>query len=216
MKTDLLRPFEAIPYFTIEGFRQSSGMDSPEQTRMLLYRWVKAGKVLSLKKGIYMTYRFYELHVRDALFTEAISAIIFPQSYLSLEFILQKYNILTEVTYPVTCITPKNTRKIVNRIGAFWYRNIHLDLYYGFTAGEYNGIRFFTASLAKALFDYLYLRPIPAAYRTEKTDLAEELRLNLDEIQRHDRDEFSLYVEKSESRKMSEILDNFRRTIWKP
>ena len=154
MKADLLRPFEQIPYFTIEGFRQSTGMDSPEQTRMLLHRWVKAGRILPLKKGMYMTNRFYELHVRDTLFTEAISAIIFPQSYLSLEFVLQKHNILTEVTYPVTCITPKNTRRIVNQIGTFWYRNIRPDLYYGFAAGEYNGIPFFTASLAKALFDF--------------------------------------------------------------
>lgn len=215
MKADLLRPFETIPYFTIEGFRQFTGMDSPEQTRMLLHRWVKAGRILSLKKGMYMTSRFYELHVRDALFTEAISAIIFPQSYLSLEFVLQKHNILTEVTYPVTCITPKNTRKVVNQIGAFWYRNIRPDLYCGFAAGEYNGIPFFTASLAKALFDYLYLRPIPAAYRSEKTDLAEELRLNLDEIAKNEQDKFALYVEKSQSRKMTEILNNFRRTIWK-
>ncbi len=191
-------------------------MDSPDQTRMLLHRWVKAGKVLSLKKGMYMTSRFYELHVRDTLFTEAVSAIIFPQSYLSLEFVLQKHNILTEVTYPVTCITPKNTRKITNQIGAFWYRNIRSDLYHGFVAREYNGIRFFTACLAKALFDYLYLRPIPAKYRGEKIDLAEELRLNLDEIPKDERDEFSLYVEKSASRKMMEILNNFRRTIWKP
>ena len=215
MKADLLRPFETIPYFTIEGFRQSTGMDSPKQTRMLLYRWRKSGRILPLKKGMYMTNRFYELHVRDTLFTEAISAIIFPQSYLSLEFVLQKHNILTEATYPVTCITPKNMRKVVNQIGAFWYRNIRPDLYYGFAAREYNGIRFFTASLAKALFDYLYLRPIPVKYRSEKTDLAEELRLNLDEASKDERDEFALYVEKSKSHKMTEILNNFRRTIWK-
>lgn len=216
MKTDLLQPFEQTPYFTIEGFRQSTGMDSPEQTRMLLHRWMKAGRILSLKKGMYMTQRFFELHVRDAVFTEAISTIIFPQSYLSLEFILQKHNILTEATYPITCITPKNTRKITNQLGVFWYRSIRPDLYYGFVAREYNGIRFFTASLAKALFDYLYLRPISAAYRSEKTDLAEELRLNLDEIEKNEQDEFALYVKKSQSRKMTEILNNFRRTIWKP
>ncbi len=191
-------------------------MDSPEQTRILLHRWAKAGNILSLKKGMYMTSRFYELHVRDELFSEAVSAIIFSQSYLSLEFVLQKHNILTEVTYPITCITPKNTRKVVNQIGAFWYRNIRPDLYYGFTAREYNGIRFFTASLAKALFDYLYLRPIPGAYRSEKTDLAEELRLDLGEIAKNEQNEFTHYVEKSESRKMVEILNNFRRTIWKP
>lgn len=212
MKNDLLAPFEAMPYFTMEGFKQSSGMEKPA---MLLHRWSKAGRILPLKKGVYMTRRFYELHVRDANFTEAVSAIIFPNSYLSLEFVLQQNNILTEVTYPVTCITPKNTRRITNGLGTFWYRNIRADLYSGFAHFEYKGIRFFRASLAKALFDYLYLRPIPAAYRRGSMDLAEELRLNLDEVSNAGRDEFARYVEESRSRKMMDILNNFRKTIWK-
>ncbi len=215
MKSALLSSFENIPYFTIEGFRQSAGMDSPEQTRVLLYRWSKAGKILPLKKGMYMTRRFYELHVREPFFTEAVSAIIFPHSYLSLEYILQQHHILTEATYTVSCITPKNTRVIENPLGTFVYRNIRADLYRGFTPREYMGIRFFTATLAKALFDYLYLRPIPPAYRA-CVDLAEELRLNLDEVPLVSQREFAAYVEESKSRKMLDVLNNFRRTIWKP
>lgn len=212
MKTDLLSPFDSIPYFTIEGFRQYAGMEKPA---MLLNRWMKAGRILPLKKGVYMTRRFYELHARDVSFIEAVSAIIFPNSYLSLEFVLQQNNILTEATYPVTSMTAKNTRRITNALGTFWYRNIRADLYSGFCAYEYKGIRFFRATLAKALFDFLYLRPIPAAYRKESANLAEELRLNLDEIPNEARDEFVLHVEKSGSRKMANILGNFRSTVWK-
>ncbi|MEO7840207.1 MAG: hypothetical protein ABIU06_12740 [Anaerolineales bacterium] len=215
MKTDLLSPFEAIPYFTIQGFRQATGMESPDQTRMLLYRWAKAGHIMPLKKGVYMTRRFYEQHGKDPAFTAAVSSILLPQSYLSLDYVLQQNNILTEITFPITCITMKNTRKIKNRIGTFWYRNIREDLYCGFAFTEYSGIRFAQASVAKALFDYLYLRPLPAVYRTSKFDLAEELRLNLEEFAPKDRDEFARYIEKSASRKMNEILDNFRKTIWR-
>lgn len=75
MKTNLLHPFEPLPYFTIEGFRQASGMDSPEQARLLLHRWARAGHILPLKKGVYMTRRFYELHRADAPFTPALSAM---------------------------------------------------------------------------------------------------------------------------------------------
>lgn len=212
MKTDLLTPFERIPYFTIEGFKQSSGMDRPA---ILLHRWAKAGKILSLKKGVYMTRRYYELHARDGGFTEAVSAILFPNSYLSIEFVLQQNNLLTEATYPVTCITPRNTRRISNSLGEFWYRNIRADLFCGFSPYEYKGIRFFRASMAKALFDYLYLRPIPAAYRGATTDLAEEFRLNLDEVPSEDQKEFAHYVETSRSLKMMDVLKNFRRTVWK-
>lgn len=214
MKTHLLAPFEAIPYFTIEGFRQYAGMEKPEQARALLYRWAKAGKILPLKKGAYMTRTFYERRAGKAFFMEAVSAVILPHSYLSLEYVLQQRNILTEATYPVTCVTPKNTRKIVNALGTFWYRNIRADLYCGFAPREYQGVRFFAASAAKALFDYLYLRPLQPALR-KTADLAEELRLNLDEFSKEEREEFAAYVRQSASRKMAEALENFERTIWK-
>jgi hypothetical protein len=50
-----------------------------------------------------MTRHFYEQHRADYLFSAAVSAILIPQSYLSLEFILQQHNLLTEITYPITC-----------------------------------------------------------------------------------------------------------------
>jgi predicted transcriptional regulator of viral defense system len=217
MKPELLKRFEGIPYFTIEGFRQVAGMDSPDQVvRNLLYRWVKAGHLLQLKKGVYMTRRFHERHRGDYSFSAAVSAILIPQSYVSLAFILQRHNLLTEVTYPITCITLKVTRRIINEIGTYWYRNIRPELYRGFTITEYFGIRVAQATLGKALFDYLYLRPLPARYRSLKLNLGEELRLNLEELSGADRDEFSRFVEESRSRKMNDILNNFRSHAWHP
>jgi hypothetical protein len=113
-------------------------------------------------------------------------------------------------------MTLKVTRRIVNEIGTYWYRNIRPDLYRGFTVTEYFGIPVAQATLGKALFDYLYLRPLPAAYRSMKLNLAEELRLNLEELSRADRDEFSRFVEESQSRKMNYILNNFRSKVWLP
>jgi len=216
MKTDLLHPFENIPYFTLEGFKQATGMEAPHQVRTLLHRWAQGSHILQLKKGVYMTRTFYEQHRADYPFSAAVSAILMPQSYLSLEFILQQHNLLTEVTYPITCITTKNTRRIVNPIGTFWYRNIRDNLYRDFAITEYFGIRIAQASIAKALFDYLYLRPLPASYRNPKINLAGELRLNLDELPGMERDEFARMVEESTSRKMTDILNNFRSNVWHP
>ena len=95
MKTDLLRPFEGIRYFTLEGFKQFTKRDASDSVRVLLHRWAKAGHIFQLKKGVYMTRRFYEQHRADYLFSAAVSAILIPQSYLSLEFILQQHNLLT-------------------------------------------------------------------------------------------------------------------------
>lgn len=216
MKTNLLHPFEPLPYFTIEGFRQAAGMDSSEQARLLLHRWARAGHILPLKKGVYMTRRFYELHRADAPFTPALSAILLPQSYVSLEFILQRHNLLTDVTHPLTAVTPKNTRRILNPLGTFWYRHLRPGLYHGFTIREYYGIRYAEASPAKALFDYLCLRPLGAALREAGLNLAEELRLNLDELPPESREEFGRLVEAAGLPKMERICDNLRRTVWRP
>ena len=72
------------------------------------------------------------------------------------------------------------------------------------------------ASEAKALFDYLYLRPLPRSLRAEDLDQAEDLRLNLDEFSPEDINEFKRHVEISDSEKMNFILDNLRRTVWQP
>jgi predicted transcriptional regulator of viral defense system len=118
MRHTSLSTFERLPYFRIEGFRQIAGDDTVNEAhaRTALYRWVKAGHLIALKNGVYMHRRFYELHRQDAAFAPAVSSILLPQSYLALEHVLQQHGLLTEITYPVTAITIKNTRTIINSL----------------------------------------------------------------------------------------------------
>ena len=162
-----------------------------------------------------MTRRFYELHQNQASFRSAVSAIIFPQSYVSLEYILQRAGVMTEVTFPLTAVTPKNTSKIENSLGTFVFRHIKLPLYTGFHQETFFGVIFNQASVAKALFDYFYLRPLPRRLRTHKINLAEDLRLNLDELSSEVRDEFTDFTELSGSTKMMFVHENLCRTIWR-
>jgi len=222
MKHTVLSHFERLPYFTTMGFRQIAGESAGDdaQARTSLYRWVKAGHLIPLKKGVYMHRRFYERHRQDAEFAALVSAILLPQSYVSLEYVLQRRNILTEITYPITAVTLKNTRTIVNPLGSFSYRHVQPDLYSGFQLKQAYGVPYAEASVAKALFDYLYLRPLPADLRPQRHDLAEELRLNLDEFTASDRREFADEVRKSESIrkggvKMGRILNNLEAHIWR-
>lgn len=216
MKNDILERFDQIPYFTINGFKQVIGADESQSqlVREMLSRWVKRGHIIRLKKGVYMTRLFYERHQGDVSFAAAVSAILVPQSYLSLDYILQRAGVLTEVTYPITAVTLKNTRIIENFVGTFVYRHIKTPFYTGFESEEYFGVVFNQALLSKALFDYFYFRPIPRALRTQKLDLAEELRLNVEDFSPEVRDEFEQFVEKSGSRKMEFVLDNLRRSAW--
>ena len=216
MKRTILASLDSIPYFTIEGVKQLLG-DSPAATvRTDLYRWMKTGQVIQLKKGVYMARRFFELHHADPDFSPAISAVIQPQSYVSLEFILQRCGLLTEITYPVSAVTRKHTLVVENSLGGFSYRHIQPDLYHGFILAEYLGIRFAQAAAPKALFDYLYLRPAGAWLRSSNYNLAEELRLNLDLFSPAEQIEFTGYVNASRIPKMERILETLRRSVWRP
>ncbi|MBE0411628.1 MAG: hypothetical protein IBX69_18025 [Anaerolineales bacterium] len=221
MRYTILSAFEGLPYFTIKGLRQIAGDDVVDDAhaRTALYRWVKAGHLIALKKGVYMHRRFYEQHRQDAAFAPAVSAILLPQSYLSLEYVLQQHGILTEITYPVTAITIKNTRTITNALGTFVYRHIQPDLYFGFQIMEAYGVPYAQASAARGLFDYLYLRPLPADLESQRYNLAEELRLNLEEFTWEEREKFAEYVFKSETirkggAKMRQIMNNLEIHVW--
>jgi predicted transcriptional regulator of viral defense system len=218
MKVDQLKRLEKVPYFTITGFKQTLniGESDTQQVRENLARWVKQGHVIRLKKGVYMTRQFYERHQNQVDFRPAVSAIIIPQSYVSSEYMLQRAGIMTEVTYPITAVTIKNTNQVENALGTFSYRHIKSTLYTGFSQKTFLGVIFNQATVAKALFDYFYFRPLPRALRTQQVNLAEELRLNLDELSQEVRDEFQAYIERSASPKMTFIHENIRRTTWQP
>jgi hypothetical protein len=217
MKSENLSSLESFPYFTIEAVKQLLGDESVAAgtIQTALYRWMKAGQIIQLKKGIYMTRRFFEQHRSDADFSPMVSTILIPQSYLSLEYILQRSAILTEMTYPVTAVTLKQTRVFENKLGTFTYRNIKTDLYQGFIFSEYMGIPIAQATVSKALFDFLYLRPWKGDRRLACYDLAEDLRLNLEDFSENDRGEFATFVEISKSKKMNQILKNLRKTVWR-
>ena len=218
MKTAILSALEPMPYFTIEAVKQlmDDGSYSPGSIQTALYRWTKSGQVVQLKKGVYMTSRFHDLHHKEADFSAAVSAILLPQSYLSLEFVLQRHAILTDITYPVTAVTFKNTRAISNKLGDFVYRHIKTGLFTGFAIRDFHGIPFAIATPAKALFDLFYLRPALFPLGPNENDLAEEMRLNLDELTQGERDEFREYIRLSNSRKMQTILQNLEVNTWRP
>lgn len=218
MKTSFLSLLDTLPYFTIEAAKQLLGDESitAGSIQTMLYRWMKTGKILRLKKGVYMTRRFYELHRADADFHPAVSAILIPQSYNSLEYILQRHGILTDITYSISSVTLKQTRVIENKLATFSFRNIKNDLYAGFTISNYLGIPFARATLAKALFDYFYLRPLKGENWPANYNISEHLRLNLEDFAEKDQSDFAGFVEMSKSKKMNRILKNLRKTVWRP
>lgn len=62
MKSENLSSLESFPYFTIEAEKQLLGDESAAAgtIQTALYRWMKSGQIIQLKKDVYMTRRFFE------------------------------------------------------------------------------------------------------------------------------------------------------------
>lgn len=179
----------------------------------LLSRWVKNGRVIRLKRGIYMSREYWVRHARDDDFTSVVATVINPNCYLSKEYVLQQHSIMTEAVYGVTAITTKNTSKVANKIGSFLYYHIQGELFGGYSDRSNGVITYRVATLGKALFDYLYFRPHGWAYGEKSYNLREDLRLNLEELTETDWSDFDDWVAKSGSKKMKDAQSNIRRNL---
>lgn len=168
-----------------------------------IYRWLTQGIIIQLKKGLYVTREHYQQLQEKGFYHEFIANKLKQPSYLSLEYVLQKHNILTEAVFALTSITLKNKRDYKNKLGLFIYRNIKDELFTGFSIVKKGEYEIKEASLAKALFDYLYLK----LFRIQKIDapLIESLRLNLESMTKDDLDEFSSYCEITKIKKYVEL-----------
>ena len=217
MKNNILSSLEQLPYFTIQAVKQFFPSEEYQKgtVQTAIYRWMKSGKLVKLKNGVYTSRKFFDSHKNDPDFPIMISTILIPQSYASTHFILQRYSILTDVTYTISSITRKQTRIIENSVGIFQYSHIKERLYTGYQLSEYFGVPIAKATIAKALFDYLYLRPISTRAIKKGIDIVNELRLNIDDLSRSDREEFEEYINLEGGPKMMSILSNIKEHTWR-
>ncbi len=170
-----------------------------------IYRWLKNEQLIQLKKGMYVTSEYIR-NLKDLNnYLEYLSNNLRTPSYLSLEYVLQKYNVLTESVFFYTSISLKKKRIIKNQLGAFSYRQIKKSLFLGYEYKDDKDFSIYEASMSKALFDYLYLKFYKFS-RVTKKDLI-LLRLNLDILSLKDRDDFSKYTEISDNKIMKQIYD---------
>jgi len=164
------------------------------------------------KKGFYVTSKYYEINKNNKTYIEFIANRLRMPSYLSLEYVLQKYSILSESVFAVTSITVKTGRTYRNDLGNFLYRNIKKDLFSGFDITEKDGFIIKEATKAKALFDWLYLRLIRV--QDISADVLRSFRLNLELLKEKDIEEFTDYCIKADISKYV-LLANIVKKVWR-
>ena len=210
MKTDIFEPFEETTCFSKKNlgiYFKGSEFALNERIK----RSLKNKRIVKLKKGLYTTDVYYLKEPNKTEFKEFIASKLRFPSYLSSEYVLSKYNLLTEATYPLTSITLKTGRSYQNSLGTYQYSNIKESLYFGFQEVSFYQNIYFVATKAKALFDFLYLKRNLGNLNAEILD---SLRINWENFSFGDFSLFKKYVSKSMSKKMEKISKILERNIY--
>ncbi|MBI2981696.1 MAG: hypothetical protein HYY44_05325 [Deltaproteobacteria bacterium] len=203
MRRDILNNLDPLPFFSIAAITAFEKA-KPRALHQNLQRWVRSGHLIRLKNGLYVTKTHLDRFLHDKSYLELMANKLTIPSYLSTEYVLQKNGLLTEATFGITSITRKTTRRYQNPLGAFDYRHLHPKFYFGFERRSYGRNLIYEATVAKALFDFLYLR-LAGLDPAEATTL-EEMRLNWSEL---DPSSFQALVEiikKSGIKKMAAMI----------
>ena len=208
MNEKTLNNVELLPFFTKTALLAFESVKT-EALNQNVKRWVKNGLILKLKNGLYVTKTYVDRSMHDPAYLELVANKLVIPSYLSLEYVLQKHNLLTEATFVFTSVTPKTTRRCMNKLCTFYYHSVKPDLYFGFEAKHYGKNSIYEASPAKALFDYLYLR---TTHLDSEREIA-ELRINWTCIEEKQRKLFCDIVKKSGIKKMISFLPKLEGLI---
>ena len=127
-------------------------------------------------------------------------------SYVSLEYVLAKKNFIPEAVFTITSVTTKSTRNYSSKFCFFSYRNIKKKLYSGFQLTDFRDKNVRIATLAKALFDFLYFRD-QKGDKSLKNYLLIESRFNWNILGKKDSEEFKEIINFSNSSKMKKICE---------
>lgn len=209
MKSQSLKLISNLDFFTKEALRQLE--PDKEALNFNIKNWLKNGKIIALKNGLYLLVECWEKEENKEKYSEFLANKIYEPSYLSSEYVMSKNGLLTEAVYGLSSVTTKKTKVFTNKIGVFSYSSITPSLFTGFKIEDGTRIRFI-ASKAKAVFDYLYFRFLKETPINRKEIL--ELRINWENLNKKEWLEVERYIEISKSRRLKEVGKIIRRQIY--
>jgi predicted transcriptional regulator of viral defense system len=195
-----------LPYFSLDDL--ASMETDKTYLKILFSRYAKTGKVIRIKKNLYVSEEYLnniKIEGRYSFYLELLANLIHSPSYLSLEYVLYKHSLLTEMPVNFTSITKKKTASFSNKLGSFFYRRIKENLFSGFNVIEEGNFTVFEASKAKALFDFLYLRKESLINK----NAFQELRINKENLTKKDLKEVEGYLKIENAKRMREIFNYF-------
>ncbi len=141
-------------------FRSSlllAGSVRPAHIRQQLSRWVRSGRLIQLRRGVYALTEPYR---RESPHPFYLSNCLKDASYVSLQSALAYHGLIPESVPTVTAVTTGRPETIRTELGTFIYRHLRPDLFRGYHQVEPLPRQpVFLALPEKALLDLIYLTP---------------------------------------------------------
>jgi predicted transcriptional regulator of viral defense system len=164
-----------------------------------LSRWVNMGYLAQVRRGLYV---FSDK--KDSIDPLMVSFLLYEPSYVSMESALSYYGLIPELVPVTTAISTRKTMAFENAYGAFSYRNIRQELFFGYVPREIAGGKFLMAEPEKAVLDYIYFNHM----RLISMDDIDGLRLNTEEFSKTvNAAKLKEYAKAYDSEKITDIID---------
>ena len=167
--------FQELLFITRGGpiFKTSAlltGESSANGIRRQLDRWVKAGKIIMLRRSTYVIAAPY---VAEQPHLFRVANALRNASYVSLQSALAYYGMIPEYTPVTTSVATGRPENLRNSQGQFLFRHVKKSMFYGFSEQEIMPRQSaLIATPEKAMVDLLYLTP-----NSDKATYIEELRI---------------------------------------
>jgi len=196
--------------FTKESLRQ---WEKNEDTLSFNIKyWTKKKLIIPLKKGVYILRSRFEKEENKDLYLEYLANKRYEPSYISGEYVMSKYNLLTEAVYGISSITTRKTKIFDTTLGNFNYYSIGPRLFFGYEIVKFYSANIMIASKSKAVFDYLYLRFFRNALISDNS--IEELRINWENLANKEFENVEKYARDSKNKRVLEVVSLIKKKYY--
>lgn len=157
-----------------------AGVSNAEPVRVQLSRWQRAGRLIQVKRGIYLLAEAYR---KQNVYEPYLAYVLKRPSYISLEKALEYHGLIPEAVSVYTSVTTKRPGRFVSGVGVFNYRHVKNSLFWGYESVSVNKQTGFIASPEKALMDLIYLNGLKISLEYLKELRLQNVgKINLDKL----------------------------------
>ena len=177
-----------------------TGDVSRRELSIQLSRWVRSGRLIQLRRGVYAIAKPYrQIEPHPFLVANALR----KNSYVSLQSALAFHGLIPEYVPACTSVTTGRSEKLETQLGTYIYKRAKREYLFGFRQMEVASNQFaFVAVTEKALLDLVYITA-----GAQATSYLRELRLqHTDAISGETLEELAARMNKPKLRQAARVI----------